>query len=524
MTVLYLHIGSGKTGSSALQLFLLENRLILSRLGFEYPEHELDINLISSGNGRIYCDKSVRDNKTGAKKFTKKMLEKSNKNIVISSEYFYSTNPDDIKDLLPQKQTIVIVYLRRQDSWAHSMYNQTVKNHFQILSANEWLEGLTISRQDLPYYLSYQTLYEWSRIYGNDKIIVKPYEKQQFVEGNIFSDFLNVLGIEFSHEFKFPDRRINNSYAKHATEYKRLNNLLSLKGVPLGIFLQKYSDTIKKKDDWPYEFISPIEELNFVERFNESNARIAMDFLGREDGQLFFEPLPDPNEPWEPYPGLSEEKVIEITSFIAEHSPDVIPVLTNGIFQGLTSDEPNVREAAETLFPALKFDKKLHGKLKGLQKDSQEKNQIQDLKSQNENLQQYLKNLQKDNERKDKIIIALQNKVESLRNKLNNQSRIILPQQKGLKSRLRVMKHIWIVKKSGLLYADWYLETYPDVAKNDIDPVKHYIVHGWREGRNPSQNFNTNAYLTKHPDVTAAGICPLIHFILHGKEEGIFLT
>jgi hypothetical protein len=44
------HIGAPKTGASAIQKFLLENRQALKSLGFYYPEHALDENGVSGGH------------------------------------------------------------------------------------------------------------------------------------------------------------------------------------------------------------------------------------------------------------------------------------------------------------------------------------------------------------------------------------------------------------------------------------------------------------------------------------------
>ncbi len=76
------------------------------------------------------------------------------------------------------------------------------------------------------------------------------------------------------------------------------------------------------------------------------------------------------------------------------------------------------------------------------------------------------------------------------------------------------------IKKSGLFDEQYYLATYEDVRKADIDPIKHYIKNGWREGRNPSERFDTNFYLDSYPDVRDAGINPLVHFIQYGSKEG----
>ena len=55
-----------------------------------------------------------------------------------------------------------------------------------------------------------------------------------------------------------------------------------------------------------------------------------------------------------------------------------------------------------------------------------------------------------------------------------------------------------IIKDSGLFDEEFYLKTYSDVRTLDIDPIKHYIKHGWKEGRNPSENFDTNIYIEKN--------------------------
>ncbi len=66
----------------------------------------------------------------------------------------------------------------------------------------------------------------------------------------------------------------------------------------------------------------------------------------------------------------------------------------------------------------------------------------------------------------------------------------------------------------------WYLNQNPDVAASGANPLQHYADHGWREGRDPGPNFSTSAYLAANPDVRAAGMDPLQHFLLNGRAEG----
>ena len=72
---------------------------------------------------------------------------------------------------------------------------------------------------------------------------------------------------------------------------------------------------------------------------------------------------------------------------------------------------------------------------------------------------------------------------------------------------------------------DWYLAQNPDVAAHGaMSPLDHYLLHGWREGRRPNPLFDPRPYLDRYPDVEAADFEPLTHFILYGEGEGRELT
>lgn len=75
------------------------------------------------------------------------------------------------------------------------------------------------------------------------------------------------------------------------------------------------------------------------------------------------------------------------------------------------------------------------------------------------------------------------------------------------------------IAKSRYFDKKWYLKTYPDVAAAKADPVEHYLNFGWKEGRDPSQQFSTNGYLLNNPDVKDANINPLVHWENAGMRE-----
>lgn len=77
-----------------------------------------------------------------------------------------------------------------------------------------------------------------------------------------------------------------------------------------------------------------------------------------------------------------------------------------------------------------------------------------------------------------------------------------------------------VIRQSLLFDSNWYLETYPDVAKAGIDPIQHYLSVGWQEGRDPGPTFTTSAYLKANEDVVRSGMNPLLHFVQFGRAEG----
>ncbi|WP_083101086.1 hypothetical protein [Pseudophaeobacter leonis] len=66
----------------------------------------------------------------------------------------------------------------------------------------------------------------------------------------------------------------------------------------------------------------------------------------------------------------------------------------------------------------------------------------------------------------------------------------------------------------------FYLEKYPDVRMAGIDPLLHYFLHGWYEGRDPSPHFSTSYYLENNPDIAKSGNNPLWHYVTIGRQEG----
>jgi|GEM_PF-878143 hypothetical protein len=119
-----------------------------------------------------------------------------------------------------------------------------------------------------------------------------------------------------------------------------------------------------------------------------------------------------------------------------------------------------------------------------------------------------------------------------------------------------------LIRRSGLFDRVWYLEQNADVREHAIDPIRHYVFYGAKEGRTPnpeldlapytqktltltgiaqnplvnymlSESLDSNTriithsglfdsawYLEKNVDVRSSGAAPLRHYILYGEQEG----
>jgi hypothetical protein len=126
-----------------------------------------------------------------------------------------------------------------------------------------------------------------------------------------------------------------------------------------------------------------------------------------------------------------------------------------------------------------------------------------------------------------KLLLEKEAEITNLGNSINCEKKISKNQQESqnLSILAKCVNRILDSKKgtilrSGMFDAEWYAETYPDVASSGIDPLRHYLHEGWKEGRDPAPWFKTGDYLEKHPDVRESGINPLYHYVRFGMKEG----
>lgn len=309
---LLIHIGMPKTGSTALQKFLLENNYILEKYGWCCPilnngevsdSERLDAEACGNGYYMFEALRTFHDKVSWDTKLEIAMKYLEDKNVIISSEdagaYMTEKFISSIKE--KYENTKVLVYLRRQDRMIESFYNQKVKNGEEFRSFDQYIHSDAAPENLLDYVMKLDLI---SRIIGKKNLIVRIYEKQQLVGNNTITDFLSVLGIPSDQDNWKKSDSVNLSLGGNYLEINRLfNSVQSVKG-----FLQEQDDTWYDKmlqkdfcnvcmglshavnqDKSERGFFLPGERKKFLAKFAEENEQIAREYLHREDGRLFYD-------------------------------------------------------------------------------------------------------------------------------------------------------------------------------------------------------------------------------------------
>lgn len=306
MKTLYLHIGTPKTATTAIQNFCWDNRQVLEKYGYCYPLFEYRFPNVQKYRNAHFLVGRIKD-ENRKRQFEQEQAVVSDgigqilqlfeqyDNIILSDEgiwnrgFFEDTNCwKRIQNGLLSKGIVVkiIVYLRRQDDFLFSWWNQQVKEGMLRSSVMSW-EEVT---EQLPYIKLdyYDILTEISEYIGKENITVRVFDKKSFLGGSIYADFLNAIHLSYTEEYQILTPFQNPSLTKNNIEIKRiLNTLPDLEKQENNYFRKVLTELSDQNIETARNsMFSEAENQKFLEKYKEGNARIAEEYLGR-DGDLF---------------------------------------------------------------------------------------------------------------------------------------------------------------------------------------------------------------------------------------------
>ena len=372
---LILHIGTCKTGTSALQTcmaknqkFLMENKicyaafhesnnfhlnltLSLMREYFEQVDiHDAAPIDIPLGNIPISSALYAEAPMDIVKRMKATFYENNCDTMVISDECllestiwwifpFVLNSPpllvgrrdyalNFFKEAFNEFDIKIVCYLRRQDDYVESLYNQWTKGMnaemYEVIFDNPsppTVDKYRVDENNAPNIhmakllngmlnINYYThLEEWAKIYGKENIIIRTYEKSRLPKGIEYDFFMNVLSFDdASIENVKLYEEVNASFIKDIIEYKMAAKLFDLF---VEIYHLNESPALahlianNKKN-----ILTAKQAEEIIDYYTDSNARIAREYLNREDGVLFYDKK---REAKDDYLGLSTQAAIDIS-------------------------------------------------------------------------------------------------------------------------------------------------------------------------------------------------------------------
>lgn len=175
MKKLYLHIGTGKTGSTSIQNTL--NNVCLGDVYFSYRKKASKfINNIDS----IIDHLKTRDEQV----------------IIYSIEWLFIAQKNFLKELAEKLKgsfdVYIVMYIRRQDEFLISSYQQNTKKRTGKPASGSISLPTNYNKNRIDYLTICR---KWSDIFSKEKMIVRVFSKEALLEGCVVKDFARVVGI-----------------------------------------------------------------------------------------------------------------------------------------------------------------------------------------------------------------------------------------------------------------------------------------------------------------------------------------
>lgn len=274
---IYLHIGTHKTGTTAIQKFSAINSDSLAEKGMYYPiSMRPDVDVISFGHHLLpwlirkhpvpdhYFGEYASNKLSLFEKLLEEINAQENNNILISSEEFDGMNETQIgtlKDLFASFEVQIIIYLRRKDEFVEAMYQTAIIGNYPNYASktiNEFIESVNLP---LNYF---EFIGKWQKVFGIKNVKVHPYCKKVLLKNDIIIDFYSHLGVNVESFIQTESYdKINSSIPFH---YVSLMVMFRRMGVPENTIrkLIKLAKTIGEQSKTKFHFLATDDRMKLA--------------------------------------------------------------------------------------------------------------------------------------------------------------------------------------------------------------------------------------------------------------------
>lgn len=210
--MLLIHIGSPKTGTTAIQGFLKVNAGALAGQSVCY---------LRAGRTNIAHNSMVKPMMKGQADdifaAIKDEMESTPADVhILSSEVFFqaaAAGPLAAGLAGIETEFRIIAYVRRPDQFAEAMYKQKVKNGRIAPDPAAFLQTFGPNLRYRP------VLDAFAAAFGASALRVRPFDRRHFPGGDVVSDFLDVAGVTDTQDMARPETPSNKTLSRAVSEH-----------------------------------------------------------------------------------------------------------------------------------------------------------------------------------------------------------------------------------------------------------------------------------------------------------------
>lgn len=289
---LVIHVGANKTGSSAIQRFLSINNLMLRAEGIVVPNNEFQVANRIQGY-HVFGFQELLQNPLEGQKQLEDVIESidlaypADNTILLSAENLTANPaaPSLFEGLVERYDTRVILYIRRQDEYVLSSWQQWQSK----IKTDFWAWAISVVGA-LGNWRAY--LENWETVVPRDKITVRIFEKSKLEGGDVIADFYNMLDLsEPLSTFAYPEGTVNPSFSDAIMDLVKGNELIfqnvhdnDFYNFVVRMTGHKYTKSSRQSS------ISFLQRQSIIDKYKRQNEWVKENYFPDTDGELFLSP------------------------------------------------------------------------------------------------------------------------------------------------------------------------------------------------------------------------------------------
>lgn len=285
MKRIYLHIGFGKTGTSAVQEFFFQNRGAFLRQGLDYPL--IGLTPYAHHGLALFQSPEMPEGVAGLyEQLVKAMRASPSDNFLLSSEQFCFLRPayvGSVKKHLAEFDVKVIFYARNQIKLIESTYLEWQKVGAQYHDNIGAFFKKTRNGFDFELRLA-----PWVKEFGRDNVVVRIYDRR-VIGSDTSADIMKIMGLSLAEDVGNANLRSNHSLLP---QFSRLVTEIDAAGVSpearKKILFELLRLSLNLKPSSGTSLIDDELRASIQAQYRDSNKRLADTYLSETEAAIFL--------------------------------------------------------------------------------------------------------------------------------------------------------------------------------------------------------------------------------------------